>query len=77
METRYNRRNVYHYQKLEESKRKKRKKTNHQFNSRKIEYIKKPTNGKLLPNIKFTRKNRLDENSHPAEWLKPTAYYED
>ena len=55
--------------KLEEIKSKKRK-TTKPFNSRLIEYIKKPTNGKLLPNIKFTRKNRLDENSHPAEWLR-------
>ena len=25
---------------------------------------------KLFPNIKFTKKHRLDENSHPAEWLR-------
>ena len=31
---------------------------------------KKPTNGKLQPNTKFTRKNRLDENSHLDEWLR-------
>ena len=55
--------------KSEENKSKKRKNAK-AFNSRLITYTKKPTNGKLLPNIKFTRKNRLDENSHPAEWLR-------
>ena len=55
--------------KSEENKSKKRKNIK-SFNSRLIKYIKKPTNGKLLPNIKFTQKNRLDENSHPAEWLR-------
>lgn len=32
--------------------------------------MRKKTDGKLLPNIKFTQKHRLDENSHPAEWLR-------
>ena len=40
------------------------------FQSKNIEYIKKPTSDELLPNIKFTRTHRLDENSHPAEWLR-------
>ena len=31
---------------------------------------KKPTNGKLLPNINFTRKNSLDKISHPHEWAE-------
>ena len=44
--------------KLNQKKTKKMKKIN-PFNSRNIEYIKEPTNGKLLPNIKFTKK-RID-----------------
>ena len=40
------------------------------FQSKTIEYIKKPMSDELLPNIKFTRTHRLDENSHPAEWLR-------
>ena len=40
------------------------------FESKSIKYVKKPTSGKLLPNIKFTQKHRLDENSHPADWLR-------
>ena len=48
-----------------------KKKRNHKskFESRNINYIKKP-NRTLLPNIKFTIKHRLDENSHPADWLR-------
>ena len=50
---------------------KNKKKGNHKskFESRNINYIKKPTRN-LLPGIKFTIKHRLDENSHPADWLR-------
>ena len=46
----------------------KRNSTN-QYNSRKLEYVKKPINGKLLRNIKVTSKHKIDEKPYPAEWL--------
>lgn len=48
----------------------KKRKQEKPFQSKSVKYIKKSTNGKLLPNIKFTQKHRLDENSHPADWLR-------
>ena len=48
----------------------KKRKQEKPFQSKSVKYIKKSPNGKLLPNIKFTQKHRLDENSHPADWLR-------
>jgi len=50
----------------------KKRKSIKPFASKNISYVKKPIVDKsiLLPNIKFTKKHRLDENSQPAEWLR-------
>ena len=49
----------------------KKRKAMKPFVSRNIQYIKKPlVNNILPPNIKFTKKHRLDENSESTEWLR-------
>ena len=52
---------------IDEKKKRKRQQT---FSSKNIKYTKKPIRNGILPNIKFTTNHRLDENSHPADWLR-------